>query len=297
MLNALKKGFAVNHGLWVFIICLFSSSASAVPLSPADRNTSSNYLRKTGASVKSLSVAWCCLSVTEPETPPATRGPCFVISRIEIDGATRLSRTAADRLTAPWLNQFLDMARLTQLTSRITDWYISRGFITSRAFLTEQDLSSGVLHIAMLEGKRQAIRLEGVPDRTLNMTFPGLEGNILNLRDIEQGMEQLNRVRQTPVEIEILPGDRQGYSVVNLTATPEFPLSGSVSFDNSGQKSTGQSSVSKPCAGCYGLPAAAGMPGVCAAISPVRVNSSGSSVMLLSLRDSLRQNSVMVRLV
>lgn len=27
--------------------------------------------------------------------------------------------------------------------------------------------------------------------------------------------------------------------MVNLTATPEFPLSGSVSFDNSGQKSTG----------------------------------------------------------
>ena len=61
---------------------------------------------------------------------------------------------------------------------------------------------------------------------------------ILNLRDIEQGMEQLNRVRQTPVEIEILRR-QQGYSIVNLTASPEFPLSGSVSFDNSGQKSTG----------------------------------------------------------
>lgn len=105
--------------------------------------------------------------------------------------------------------------------------------------MTEQDLSGGVLHLAVLEGKLQHIRLEGVPDRTLKMTFPGLEGKILNLRDIEQGMEQLNRVRQRPVEIEILPGDRQGYSVVNLTATPEFPLSGSVSFDNSGQKSTG----------------------------------------------------------
>lgn len=67
-----------------------------------------------------------------------------------------------------------------------------------------------VLHIAVLEGKLQQIRLEGVPSRTLLMTFPGMEGKILNLRDIEQGMEQLNRVRQTPVEIEILPGSQQG---------------------------------------------------------------------------------------
>ncbi|EDX1476372.1 ShlB/FhaC/HecB family hemolysin secretion/activation protein, partial [Salmonella enterica subsp. enterica serovar Bonariensis] len=129
--------------------------------------------------------------------------------------------------------------RLTELTNVISDWYISRGYITSRAFLTEQDLSSGVLHIAVLEGKLQQIRLEGVPSRTLLMTFPGMEGKILNLRDIEQGMEQLNRVRQTPVEIEILPGSQQGFSIVNLTATPEFPLAASVSFDNSGQKSTG----------------------------------------------------------
>lgn len=81
--------------------------------------------------------------------------------------------------------------------------------------------------------------MEGVPSRTLKMTFPDQEGKILNLRNIEQGMEQLNRVRRTPVEIEILPGDSQGWSVVNLTVAPEFPLSGSVGFDNNGQKNTG----------------------------------------------------------
>lgn len=80
--------------------------------------------------------------------------------------------------TAPWLNPCLDMARLTQVTNAVSDWYISRGYITSRAFLTEQDLSSGVLHLTVLEGRLQQIRLEGVPQRTLAMTFPGLEGTL-----------------------------------------------------------------------------------------------------------------------
>lgn len=74
----------------------------------------------------------------------------------------------------------------------------------------------------------------------LKMVFPHLEGRVLNLRDIEQGMEQINRLRTTPVQIEILPAEQHGYSVVNLTATPEFPLSLSISLDNSGQKSTGE---------------------------------------------------------
>lgn len=225
------------------VTLLVSGAALAAPLSPADRNTiqqqQQQLLDENQRQREELERSAIVPRPVTPDDASTPQGPCFVIRRIELSGATLLSPSAKNRLTAPWINQCLDMARLTRLTDAVSDWYISRGYITSRAFLTEQDLSGGVLHLAVLEGKLQDIRLEGVPDRTLKMTFPGLEGKILNLRDIEQGMEQLNRVRQRPVEIEILPGDRQGYSVVNLTATPEFPLSGSVSFDNSGQKSTG----------------------------------------------------------
>ncbi|MHA1020320.1 ShlB/FhaC/HecB family hemolysin secretion/activation protein [Enterobacter mori] len=225
------------------VTLLASGAALAAPLSPADRNTiqqqQQQLLDENQRQREELERSAIVPRSVTPDDASTPQGPCFVIRRIELSGATLLSPSAKNRLTAPWINQCLDMARLTRLTDAVSDWYISRGYITSRAFLTEQDLSGGILHLAVLEGKLQHIRLEGVPDRTLKMTFPGLEGKILNLRDIEQGMEQLNRVRQRPVEIEILPGDRQGYSVVNLTATPEFPLSGSVSFDNSGQKSTG----------------------------------------------------------
>ncbi|MBA7751921.1 ShlB/FhaC/HecB family hemolysin secretion/activation protein [Enterobacter sp. RHBSTW-01064] len=225
------------------ILLLATGIALAAPLSPTDRNTiqqqQQQLLDESQRQRESLERSVVVPRPVQPDSTATPQGPCFAISRIELTGANLLSPLAKERLVAPWLNQCLDIAGLNALTNTVSDWYISRGYITSRAFLTEQDLSGGVLHLAVLEGKLQHIRLEGVPDRTLKMTFPGLEGKILNLRDIEQGMEQLNRVRQRPVEIEILPGDRQGYSVVNLTATPEFPLSGSVSFDNSGQKSTG----------------------------------------------------------
>lgn len=173
------------------------------------------------------------------QQPATTYGPCFTINRIALNGATLINERQQQKILSPWLGQCLDMAHINQLTNTVSDWYINRGYITSRAFLAEQDLRSGELRLAILEGTLEKIRMDGALERELKMVFPGLEGKILNLRDIEQGMEQINRTRTTPVQIEILPGTQQGWSVVHLTATPEFPLSGFVSFDNSGQKSTG----------------------------------------------------------
>lgn len=229
------------YPLWGLLA--LSQSLFAAPLSPADRSSieqqQQQLLLQNQQQRDSLERAVPLARPSQPEQPAPTSGPCFTVSRIVLDGSTLIDTRSQQKLVASWLNQCLNIARINELTERISDWYISRGYITSRAFLTEQDLRSGALHLAILEGKLETIRMDGAPERELKMTFPGLEGKILNLRDIEQGMEQINRTRTTPVQIEILPGTQQGWSVVHLTATPEFPLSASVSVDNSGQKSTG----------------------------------------------------------
>lgn len=227
----------------VWILLVLSQSASAALLSPADRDSieqqQQQLLRQNQQQRDALEQVTPTVRPFTPQQSVTHSGPCFTINRIALDGATLINERQQQKLFSPWQGQCLDMARINQLTNAVSDWYISRGYITSRAFLTEQDLRSGVLHLAVLEGRLEKIRMDGAPERELKMVFPGLKGNILNLRDIEQGMEQINRVLTTPVQIEIVPGAKQGWSVVNLTSTPEFPLSGSVSVDNSGQKSTG----------------------------------------------------------
>ncbi|MER5002831.1 ShlB/FhaC/HecB family hemolysin secretion/activation protein [Atlantibacter hermannii] len=232
----------------VWVLLAVSQPVFAAPLSPADRNSieeqQQQLLLQSQQQRESLERATPFVRPAAPVQPVTASGPCFTVHRIMLDGTTLIDERQQQRLVQPWQNQCLDMARINELTNKVSDWYISRGYITSRAFLTEQDLRSGELHFAILEGKLEKIRMDGVPERELKMAFPGLQGKILNLRDIEQGMEQINRTRTTPVQIEILPADKQGWSVVHLTATPEFPLSASASFDNSGQKSTGVGQIS-----------------------------------------------------
>lgn len=229
---------------YLLLFILFISAAQAAPLSPADRDAvrqqQEQLLRQSQQQRDELERS-TPLPRQDVRTPDGNaQGPCFTIHTITLSGVTLISAKAQQKLISPWLNQCLDMAKITQLTTAISDWYISRGYITSRAFLTEQDLSQGELRLVVMEGKLSHIRLDGESPRMLKMVFPGLEGKVLNLRDIEQGMEQINRLRSNPVQIEIVPDSEPGYSIVNLTATPEFPLSASFSLDNSGQKSTGE---------------------------------------------------------
>lgn len=225
------------------MLLAFSQTTWAAFLSPADRDSieqqQQQLLRQNQQQRESLDRAAPLPRTTLPSAPEATNGPCFTINRVVLDGSSLINQRQQQMLFASWQGRCLDMDRIQQLTNAVSDWYISRGYITSRAFLVEQDLSHGELHLVVLEGRLQKIIMDGAPERELKMAFPGLQGKVLNLRDIEQGMEQINRTRTTPVQIEILPADKQGWSVVHLTATPEFPLFASVSFDNSGQKSTG----------------------------------------------------------
>jgi hemolysin activation/secretion protein len=240
-----------KHYIFKYLLSLFVSgvalSAMAAPLSPADRGLirqeQQDILRQSQQQRDDLQRSLSPVLPTESHIEE-NNGPCFNIHKIYINNATLLSDKKQHEITQYHLNQCVGMNSIAEITRQISDWYIHQGYITSRAFITEQDLSQGELHISVLEGRLEKITLEGMSATQLRMAFPGMEGGILNLRDIEQGMEQINRLRNEPVQIEILPGKESGYSIVNLTATPESPLSASLSFDNSGQKSTGTGQLS-----------------------------------------------------
>ncbi|WP_434747488.1 ShlB/FhaC/HecB family hemolysin secretion/activation protein [Pantoea sp. Lu_F5_004] len=229
-------------GKWlVFGASLFISNVMAAPVTPGDldviQNQQQQRLQQDQQQRDALTQAHQ-VELQKTESAPAS-GPCFEINQISLQQASLITPDTQKRIVAPYINQCLSLDRINQLVRAISEWYVQRGYITSRAFLTEQNLSHGTLNITVLEGKLEAIHLQGASARQLNMAFPTRAGRILNLRDIEQGMEQINRLRTTPVQIEIIPSTQPGYSIVNLTSTPEFPLTLGLNMDNSGQRSTG----------------------------------------------------------
>lgn len=176
----------------------------------------------------------------EPATPATPDTRCFAIDSIEIKGADQLSQADREALVKPWLGQCLGVEQLNALLKAITDHYLARGLVTSRAYLPQQDLSTRHLEIQVVEGRLEGLNGNGVSPRELAMTFPGAVGELLNLRDIEQMVDQLNRLPSNQAKMELVPGSRVGGSTVQVGNTPKKPWRASVSRNNDGQLATGE---------------------------------------------------------
>lgn len=175
---------------------------------------------------------------------PAVRaersGPCQHITRIVFLHAQHLPARVTRALAQPRLNRCLTLPDMEQLRREATNVYLLRGYVTSQFTLPPQDLSTGVLTLTASEGRIESITLEGQQPLRVRTAFPGMIGNVLNLLDIEQGLEQLNRLSSQQVTIDIRPGQQPGYSALLLQRASEgLPFAATFTIDNSGQHSTG----------------------------------------------------------
>ena len=175
--------------------------------------------------------------------------PCFRIDQVHINGVAG-SPIAAHPLRAALSGPDADdgpegrcigTQGVGLLIQRAQDALIAQGFVTSRVLAPPQDLRAGVLRLQVLPGRIQHIR-QGRTDEhaTLHNAMPLREGDVLQLRDVEQGLENLKRLPSAETDIQIEPGQEPGTSdlVVHWRQTKPWRLS--LSADNSGSRSSGK---------------------------------------------------------
>ncbi|WP_163135359.1 ShlB/FhaC/HecB family hemolysin secretion/activation protein [Agarivorans sp. Alg241-V36] len=167
-------------------------------------------------------------------------GTCFAISEIRFQGASLLSKHHQRELTSNIDLSCVGLTHINQLLKDVTQWYLSKGYVTSRAYLSEQDLSSGVLVITVMEGRIESVSFRGIDTKFHGWSTPAKSGDILNLRDIEQGLDQLNRLQRYQVSIDLKPGSKASESKVYIDVQDLGWLHLRVTLGNSGQESTGE---------------------------------------------------------
>ncbi|WP_321795565.1 ShlB/FhaC/HecB family hemolysin secretion/activation protein [Caballeronia sp. J97] len=189
-----------------------------------------------------------------PTLPPET--PCFRIDTFALDVPSSLPTSihlkGASALpldpfafAREWLDHYkgqcVGKAGVNALTKGLQQAILSRGYITTRVLLPEQDLSSGRLAIALVPGVIRDVRFaEPSSWGTWKTAFPTRPGEVLDLRDLEQGLEQMKRVSNQDVDMKIEPTTVPGESDVVLSVKRTKPWSLVASVDNSGSRATGK---------------------------------------------------------
>jgi hemolysin activation/secretion protein len=191
---------------------------------------------------------------TWPDLPHES--PCFPLQSFTLDvpptlpdAARRQGASALPQdpfaFAREWLDHYrgqcIGKAGMDVLVRGLQQAMLSRGYITTRVLMPEQDLTTGALRIALVPGVVRAVRLAD-PSMwgTWKTAFPVRSGDLLNLRDLEQGIEQMKRVPSQDAVMQIEPTDTPGESDVVVTLKRSKPWSFVASVDNSGTDATGK---------------------------------------------------------
>ncbi len=176
--------------------------------------------------------------------------PCFVIDDIVLvdeNGDTNHNITKFDFAlkSAKAQSKFIKGMCLGEKSiSRIVDLtqnnIISKGFTTTQVGLMPQDLSSGRLQITVIAGMVGEIKYSHRHLLDFNNEIPLKSGDIFNLRKLETGLENLQRIPTVDVDMQIAPSDIANASDIIINYRKKFPLRASFNFDDSGSESTGK---------------------------------------------------------
>ena len=90
-----------------------------------------------------------------------TRLGSFVLTAVDISGATAISAKEFAPLYDRLLAQYVTVSDVTALAEAITAMYRKRGYFLSRAIIPAQNPASGVLKVEIVEGYLDAVTIEG----------------------------------------------------------------------------------------------------------------------------------------
>lgn len=173
--------------------------------------------------------------------PSQGKAACFVVKTIEVAGATLLPADRVNAAVRPWQGRCLSLTEINGILEALTALYVDRGYVAARAYVPEQDLSQGRLRLTMVEGRMDDIVLKGNGGTAgqIATAFPGVKGKPVNLRQVEQGVDQINRLNSAKAGVALEPGKTLGGTVLAVTIDRKKPWSVSLSSDNLGSPSTG----------------------------------------------------------
>lgn len=176
--------------------------------------------------------------------PPGADKISFKLARLTVDGATALSANEIKAYYAERIGSVVSVADMFAVAAAIENEYRKRGYVTTRALLPEQKITSGTVRILVVEG----FISEVVYSPNLGPARPQVQALLgeltkakpVNIADIERRLLLANDLRGIQVHGTLRPAaSERGASTLIVTAGRQ-PLDLSLIIDNRNSPFTGE---------------------------------------------------------
>lgn len=180
--------------------------------------------------------------------PLAADASAVVLRSFEFTGNQRLTTAALQAAVAPWLGRIVGLVDLRLAATEVERLYHSRGWLV-QASLPAQDITSGVVQIAITEARMGQLRmqteaadpvaerLQNQVARLFNQALP--QGEVLNTDELERATAIADALPGVHASTLLLPGVSPGSTDVRVNLAPAQHLEGEARLDNYGNRATG----------------------------------------------------------
>ena len=145
----------------------------------------------------------------------------FHISQINLeDNENLLNEIERENILGKYISRDLGSTDITNLITELTNRLIEKGYVTSTASLSENNnLNSETLNLKIISGKIEKIILN--EDDSLDklkkyFLVSTKEEKVLNVRDLDTTTENFNYLEANNMTMEIIPSDKENYSIIKL---------------------------------------------------------------------------------
>lgn len=184
------------------------------------------------------------LTIEQSNGTTAPASAPFPVSEIQISGNTQFDTATLHALVADAEGKSLALAQLEDAVGRITAYYHEHGFPLARAVIPAQAVKNGVVRVMVIEARYGKIKLDNrsrANDGLLSETLAPLQGG----QPVEQGaldhsLLMLQDIPGVTANATLKPGAEVGTSDLDVVATTDQSVTGSISADNYGNQYTGR---------------------------------------------------------
>lgn len=106
--------------------------------------------------------AWQFGNISSIYARADTAPPLIKVNQIEFIGNTVFSDSELEKIIKPLPARPVSLYELYQLRSKITDFYLKKGYISSAAFISPQQFSRGIVKIRVIEGVLTNVEIKGL---------------------------------------------------------------------------------------------------------------------------------------
>ena len=145
----------------------------------------------------------------------------YYISKINLfDDENLLNEIEKENILSKYENKKLGSTDISNILVELTNRLIEKGYVTSTASLSENNnLNSETLNLKIISGKIEKIILN--EDDSLDklkkyFLVSTKEEKVLNIRDLDTTTENFNYLEANNMTMEIIPSDKENYSIVKL---------------------------------------------------------------------------------